>query len=124
MGRRKKLPKILEKEEREKLLNTFNTRYPTAIRDKLMFDFMLNTGLRLSEVINLKWEHINLMTGKVEVIEGKGAKDRVVYTKDRILEDLKNWKERQAKELKQRDIDQRAKYVFTTLKGNQLAGAN
>lgn len=124
MARSKKLPKILEKEEREKLLNIFNTRYPTAERNKAMIDFMLNTGLRLSETLNLKWEHINLMTGKIEVIEGKGAKDRIVYIKSRVLEVLRIWRERQAKELKKKGINKPAEYIFTTLEGKRLDQGN
>jgi len=104
MNRRKKLPKILEKEEREKLLDTFNERYPTNQRDKTAIELMLNTGLRLSELTNLKWKYVNLTTGKIEVIEGKGAKDRIVYANDEILEKLKSWRDRQLKELKKRNM--------------------
>ena len=123
MNRRKKLPKILEKEEREKLLNTFNERYPTNQRDKTAIELMLNTGLRLSELTNLKWEYLNLTTGKIEVIEGKGAKDRIVYANDEILEKLKSWRDRQLEELKKRDVNN-TEYVFTSLKGNKLDSGN
>jgi len=123
MNRRKKLPKILEKEEREKLLDTFNERYPTNQRDKTAIELMLNTGLRLSELINLKWKYVNLTTGKIEVIEGKGAKDRIVYANDEILEKLKSWRDRQLKELNKRNINN-TEYVFTSLTGNKLDGGN
>lgn len=124
MGRRKKLPKILEKEEREKFLSVFNKRYPTGQRNKAIVDFMLNTGLRLSEVVNLKWQYLDLMTGKLEVIEGKGAKDRNLRVKERVLEVMRSWKDRQAKEMMKRKINEPANYVFTTLKGKQLKPAN
>ena len=123
MNRRKKLPKILEKEEIEKLLDTFNTRYPTNQRDKLMIQLMLDTGLRLPEVINLKWEYVNLTSGKIEVIEGKGAKDRIVYANEKVLEKLKSWRDRQLKELNKRDI-KNTEYVFTSLTGNKLDSGN
>ena len=123
MNRRKKLPKILEKEEREKLLDTFNERYPTNQRDKTAIELMLNTGLRLSELTNLKWKYVNLTTGKIEVIEGKGAKDRIVYANDEILEKLKSWRDRQLKELNKRNINN-TEYVFTSLTGNKLDGGN
>ena len=38
---------------------------------------ILNTGLRTSEVIHLKREHVNLTSGKINVIVGKGKK--IVY---------------------------------------------
>ncbi len=124
MGRSKKLPVVLEKDEQEKLLHVFNTRYPTAKRNKTMIQLMLDTGLRLSEAINLKWENINLMTGKVEIIEGKGAKDRILWVNNGTLNLLKEWKEVQAEELNKRDIDIIPKLVFTTLKGNKLDPGN
>ena len=75
---------------------------------------MLNTGLRLSEVISLKWKNINLQTGKLKVVEGKGNKDRILWFNNGTLDQLRNWRERQAEETGNR------KYVFTTSTGNQL----
>ncbi len=124
MGRSKKLPKILEKEERQKLLNVFNERYPTGQRNKAIVDFLLNTGLRLSELVNLKWQHLDLMTGKLEIIEGKGAKDRNLRVKERVLKVMRNWKDRQVEEMMKRGINEPATYVFTTLTGKQLKPAN
>lgn len=123
MSRRKKLPKILEEEEQQQLINVFNERYPTALRNKTMIKLMLDSGLRLSEVINLKWEHINLMSGKLEVIEGKGAKDRIIYINEETIKQLKSWKDRQAKKLQEKG-QPKAKLVFTTLKGKKLNPAN
>jgi len=36
---------------------------------------MLDKVLRISEVIELKWRNIDLMSGKIKAVEGKGAKD-------------------------------------------------
>ena len=123
MGRRKKLPYILEEEEQKELLAVFNTRYPTQVRNKTMIKLMLDSGLRLSEAVNLKWKHINLMSGKLEVKEGKGAKDRVVYIGERTLEQLKEWRDRQAEKLKEKVRDNKG-LVFTTLSGNKLNQGN
>ncbi|MFW6016862.1 MAG: tyrosine-type recombinase/integrase [bacterium] len=120
----RKLPVILEKEEQKALLDIFNCRYPTAERNKTMIMLMLDTGLRLDETTTLKWENVNLMTGKIEVKEGKGAKDRIVWFNDCLMKQLQNWKERQAKELIKRDIKQPAEYVFTTLEGTELDNRN
>ena len=38
--------------------------------------------------------NVNLTTGKVEVIEGKGVKDRIVYINEEVLEKLKTWRDR------------------------------
>ncbi len=124
MTRSKKLPKILTKEEQKKLLDIFNTRYPTQLRNKTMIKLMLDTGIRLSEIVNLKWKNINLINGKIEIIEGKGAKDRILWVNEKTLEELKKWKEVQTKETQKRNINKFPKYVFTTLKGKKIIGSN
>jgi len=71
----KKLPKFLDDWEGEGLLKQPNPRYWTGQRNKIMIRLMLKTGLRLSEVINLQWEHLNGMNGRVMIRKGKGSKD-------------------------------------------------
>lgn len=124
MVRRKKLPVVIDEQEQESLLSVFNTRYPTGERNRVMVNLMLDTGLRLSEAINLKWNDVNLLSGKIKIVEGKGAKDRIIWVNDNILKELQNWKERQINELNKRGVNKRSELVFTTLKGNKLNGAN
>lgn len=50
-----------------------------SLRDKALVLLMVDSGLRLSEVANLKWGDINLDTGAIMVRHGKGAKDRVSF---------------------------------------------
>ena len=113
MGKRK-IPEVLSREEQKKLLNVFNTRYLSPHRNKTMISLMLNTGLRLSEIINLKWKHLDLQTGKLKVVEGKGSKDRILWINNETLEKLRNWRERQVREVGNMD------HVFTTRTGNKL----
>ncbi len=47
---------------------------------------MLDTGLRLAETINLQWKDINLTTGQLKVVQGKGAKDRILWVSHEALE--------------------------------------
>jgi len=63
---------------------TFVMRRPTASRDTAVLLFLLDTGLRASELCALKVEDVDLKTGKVEVKHGaqggaKGGKGRTVY---------------------------------------------
>ena len=74
-----KLPDVLTEAEQDKLLSQPNPRYPTGQRNYTLLRIMLDTGLRSSEAVNLKWEHVNLMSGKLMVKEGKGAKDRNLW---------------------------------------------
>ena len=99
---KRKIPEFLTVEEQEQLINVFN------VRNRTMIKLFLASGLRLSEMINLRWRDINLMTGQLKVVEGKGTKDRILWISDSIVEDLRIWKERQSKKL---DI---CELVFTT----------
>ncbi|MEA1974607.1 MAG: tyrosine-type recombinase/integrase [Bacillota bacterium] len=113
MGKRK-IPDVLTKEEEKKLLDVFNKRYLSSTRNKMMIQLMLKTGLRLSEIINLKWNNINLQIGKLKVVDGKGGKDRMVWFNNDTLDNLRKWRQRQSDEIGA------ANHVFTTSKGKQL----
>ena len=112
----RKIPDILTEQEQERLLGQFNLRYITPARNKTMIILLLNSGLRLSEMINLKWKDINLMTGQLKVVEGKGAKDRILWIDDYTIKELQEWKERQFTEWGKTDI------VFSTRTLNKLDG--
>jgi len=122
--RGRKIPEVLTIEEQKNFLNVFNIRYPTQLRNKAMIRLMLTTGLRLSEVINLKWQHINFRAGKLKVVEGKGRKDRILWVGEQTLNLLSNWKEKQSKKLEEKGRDNQAGLVFTSLTGNQLNSVN
>ena len=91
----RKIPDVLDQYEQERLLAQFNLRYVTPHRNKTMIKLLLNTGLRLSEMTNLKWNDVNLLSGQLKVVEGKGLKDRILYIENNIIEDLRSWRERQ-----------------------------
>jgi len=110
------LPDVLTANEQAALLKQPNPRYPTGERNRLMLSIMLNTGLRLSEATSLEWRDIDLMTGKLKVRQGKGAKDRMLWV-DCDLDLLRHWRERQAKE-----IPGNPAHVFTTLQGAPVSG--
>lgn len=113
MVKGRKIPEVLTKEEQKDLLNQPNIRYPTGQRNYTMLKFMLKTGLRLSEVVNLTWNDINLMSGKVMVRQGKGAKDRTLWTSNEVINLLISWKERQFNRL-----GKSVNPVFSTLSKN------
>ena len=122
--RKRKIPEILDIEEQKKLLNVFNTRYPTSLRNKTMIRLMLTTGLRLAEAINLKWNNINFRAGKLKVEEGKGRKDRQLWLGEKTLNLLGEWRERQSKALEEKGRENKNNLVFTTLTGNKLNQVN
>jgi len=73
----RRLPKTLSEEEVVALLSQPDTSKPNGLRDRAMLETIYATGLRVSELINLKIEDINLAVGFVRTV-GKGAKERVV----------------------------------------------
>jgi len=72
-----KLPDVLAVDEVTQLLNTPDPNKPIGARDAAMLEVLYAAGLRVSELVNLKLQDINLETGFVRVF-GKGSKERVV----------------------------------------------
>jgi len=82
-----KLPDVLSVEEVSQLLETPDTDQPRGARDRAMLELLYAAGLRVSELVNLKLQDINLEAGFVRVL-GKGSKERLVpiglHAKDKI----------------------------------------
>lgn len=114
MARAKKLPVILESDEKERLLSIPNPRYFTGERNIVLMELILGIGTRISETLDIKWNEVNLMTGKVFISEGKGKKDRVLWCPNEVLELLIHWRDRQFNKLGKVD------YVFTTCQGKKV----
>jgi len=73
----RKLPIFLTLEEVEQLLAAPDEGNPTGIRDKAMLEVLYATGLRVSELVGLGINDIQLSAGYL-VAKGKGAKERIV----------------------------------------------
>lgn len=71
------LPKTLTESEVEALLDAPDIEQVMGIRDKAMFELLYATGLRVSELVGLTVQQINLRQGVVRVT-GKGNKERLV----------------------------------------------
>ena len=77
----KKLPTVLSVEEVMSLLNILNEDTPYNFRNKAMFEVMYGTGLRVSELVNLKLNELHL-TNKMISTTGKGNKERNIPIND------------------------------------------
>lgn len=73
----KKLPVILSKDEIEIILNSIKITDHLSSRNRCMFELMYATGLRVSELVNLTINMVNLNMGYIKII-GKGDKERLV----------------------------------------------
>lgn len=71
------LPYSLSEAEVEALLAAPDTSVPVGLRDRAMLEILYATGLRVSELVGLRPEQINLNQGVVRVL-GKGGKERLV----------------------------------------------
>ena len=72
-----RLPDTLSIDDVAKLLGTPDTSKPKGMRDSAMLELLYAAGLRVSELVSLKLQDVNLEAGFVRVL-GKGSKERVV----------------------------------------------
>ncbi|GLS03700.1 tyrosine recombinase XerD [Chitiniphilus shinanonensis] len=72
------LPKGLEEAQVEALLAAPDLGTAGGVRDRAMLELMYATGLRVSELVGLPMERLYLTEGFVQVVGGKGGKQRVV----------------------------------------------
>ena len=107
----KKLPKNLTLEEVENLLNLPRKITPIGLRNEAILKIMLFAGLRISEVIHLKNEDLNLKSGRIKILNGKGGRDRNLLAPDKIIELLREYYEWKPQSL----------WFFPTLKGKPLS---
>ncbi|MBW7458225.1 site-specific tyrosine recombinase XerD [Paenibacillus sepulcri] len=73
----KRIPKVLTVEEVECLLAAPDTSTLAGVRDKAMLELLYATGIRVSELISLDVDHINLSLGFIRCV-GAGAKERII----------------------------------------------
>ena len=71
------LPVLLTENEVLKLIKAPNTKKPLGFRDKVMLELLYATGLRVSELVKLEVNQVNLNQGYLRVM-GKGDKERLV----------------------------------------------
>ncbi len=74
----RKLPGTLEVEDLEKLLNAPSAASAQGLRDRAIMELTYSSGLRVSEICSMRIENLDLQSGLLRVIAGKGSKDRVV----------------------------------------------
>ena len=72
-----RLPKYLSEQQVGDLLNAPSVEIPLELRDKAMLELLYATGLRVTELISLSMDNINITQGVVRVI-GKGNKELIV----------------------------------------------
>ena len=87
---RRKLPQVLTKNEMERLLGIPDTSKKLGLRDAAMLELIYASGLRVSEIIGLSLDNINLQVGYLRV-KGKGGKERIVPVHEIALEKINRY---------------------------------
>jgi len=85
---KRRLVRAITEAEFEKLLNAVE---PDNLRDRCILLLLFGSGLRASELVNLKRSDLNLEARIVKVRLGKGGKDRFAPLSDRSIEALKTY---------------------------------
>jgi len=88
----KRLPRvILDSSELKKLLAAPDMRTNQGQRDRIILEILYDTGIRASEMANLKVHDLDLKGGYGQVLGGKGAKDRVVPISKRVCSLIRDY---------------------------------
>jgi len=107
----KKLPKFIYYNDLLEIIDE-SKRDKDGIRDKLIIEMLYATGVRVSELINIKYSDIDYNNKRIRVC-GKGNKERIVYFGDYALDALKEYTATHKKN--------NEGYVFTNSKGGRLS---
>lgn len=86
----KRLPRVLDADRAMQLLDGAVENDFLALRDHAILELFYSSGLRLSELVNLNLEHVDLAEGLVRVV-GKGRKERIVPVGRKARESLRRW---------------------------------
>ena len=85
----KRLPKVLDVDLANYFLS-LDANKDILVRDKAMFELLYSSGLRISELVSLDEDDLNIREGEVRV-EGKGRKERVVPCGRLAIKAIKLW---------------------------------
>ena len=86
----KYLPSSMSEDEVDKLLNSPDSNIRIEKRDKAMIEMLYATGMRISELVNLKITDIDMQRCVVKVL-GKGSKERLIPFGEQAYEALNNY---------------------------------
>lgn len=111
------LPKFMSEEEVEKLLGQPDLTTPHGLRDRTMLEVLYATGLRVSELVQIRLEEMNREAGWVRTF-GKGSKERLVPVGDSAITFVEQYME----EARGHFLRKRAPspYLFLTQQGRPM----
>lgn len=112
-----KLPRVLSEDEVVRLLNQPDITTAEGFRDRTMLEVLYATGMRVSELINLTLERVDLNM-KYIIAFGKGSKERIVPLGSAAAEFLQQYLEKVRPKLTH--ADRNTNIVFLAFGGHEL----
>jgi integrase/recombinase XerD len=112
----KKLPNCLSTEEVEELFDSIDISKKDGLRDRAMLETMYASGLRVSELLTLERQNVNL-TKNIITVFGKGSKERKIPLGDFACEFI----QRYINEVRKKNPGKNTKYLFLSKYGKPLS---
>ncbi len=113
---KKSLPDFLNYEEIESLFHFEEAKTAWEKEEQLIFELLYATGIRVSELSNIKLKDIDLKERSIRIF-GKGKKERIVYFEEVAQKVYQEFLEKRSELLKKGEID----YLFVNRNGDQLS---
>ena len=112
----KQLPRFLALDQVDQLLEAPDTSKPLGGRDRAMLQLLYATGLRVSELVSVKRNHLNMELGVVRTT-GKGGKQRLVPVGKEALGAVQSYLENDRSRILK---GKNSEYLFVTARGSLL----
>ncbi|MBX2844539.1 MAG: site-specific tyrosine recombinase XerD [Flammeovirgaceae bacterium] len=113
----RKLPDTLDFLEIEKILHVIDLSKPEGARNRAIVETLYSSGLRVSELVNLKLSNLNFDMGFIKIL-GKGDKERLVPIGKDAMKYIKIYRDEIRKNIKiQKGFDD---YLFLNRRGKML----
>jgi integrase/recombinase XerD len=110
------LPKSLTEEEVEALLGAPAVSDPLGNRDRTMLEVLYATGLRVSELVNLRHGQVNTTQGVIRIL-GKGNRERLIPLGEEAMRWLKDFAQGSRGEIL---LERQTDYLFPTRRGDRM----
>ena len=110
------LPQSLTEDEVDSLLAAPNVSEPLGNRDRAMLELLYATGVRVSELINLKMSQLNLNQGVIRIV-GKGDRERLIPLGDEAQDWLRDFIDGARIEIL---LERQTDYLFPTRRGDRM----
>lgn len=115
-SRPSRLPKVMSEKQVESLLDAPDLDTPLGLRDRAMLETIYATGLRVSELVNLRLHEVSLADGVLRAL-GKGSKERLVPLGQLAIE----WIQRYLNEARPDILNgQQSDDLFVTTRGSAM----